>query len=158
MLIVILWLHLVAAVAWIGGMLFLTLVAVPVLKPRTADSEQADLFRVMARRFRVFVWAAILVLITTGPLLLVSHGWSPFEPSRWPSAIRIKMSLVSLLLVLTGAHDLVIGPRVGRLVRMPIDQRSPCDRRLIAATPWLARGSLLVALAVLAVALSIARS
>ncbi len=157
MRIVIHWMHLMAAVTWIGGMLFLSLVAVPVLKPRTADPGQAELFRAMARRFRLIVWGAIGVLLITGPLLVTRHGWGLFEPGQWPSALRIKVSLVALLLLLTGAHDLVLGPRVGKLVRMPVEQRSPCDRRLIGVTPWLARGSLFLALAVLAVALSIAR-
>ena len=56
------WLHLLAAVAWIGGMLFLSVVLVPVLRRERFASQKALLFRTTARRFRVVVWGAITVL------------------------------------------------------------------------------------------------
>ena len=152
MLILILWLHLMAAVTWIGGMLFLSLVAVPILKPRTAHPGQADLFRAMAQRFRPIVWGAIGVLLVTGPLLVTFQGWALFEPGQWPSALRIKLGLVAFLLLLTGAHDLVIGPRVGALSRTPPESRTGLERMLVSSTPWLARGSLILALVILAMA------
>src|SRR2546426_6219415 len=61
-----LWLHILAAVIWIGGMLFLSLVAVPVLRQVDSPLLRADLFRKMAWRFRRLVWICLAVLILTG--------------------------------------------------------------------------------------------
>ncbi|TKB80644.1 MAG: hypothetical protein E8D45_03160 [Nitrospira sp.] len=151
----ILWLHLLAAMTWIGGMLFLSLVAVPVLKPRTSGPTHAELFRAMARRFRLIVWIAIATLLSTGPLLLSSRGFSLLEPAQWPAVLSVKLGLAALLLILTGTHDLLIGPRVGALVRMPPENRTRWDGILISATPWIARGSLVFALSIVALALAL---
>ncbi len=157
MTLLILWLQATAAVAWIGGMLFLSLVAVPVLNPRASGAVHADLFRAMARRFRVIVWGAIVILLLTGPTLLLLRGFSLLDPSQWPAVLRLKVGLVMILLILTGTHDLLIGPRMGVIVRIPHASRTRLERLLVVATPWMARGSLVLALAVLATALSLAR-
>jgi putative copper export protein len=154
----ILWLHATAAVAWIGGMLFLSLVAVPVLNPRASGAGHAELFRALARRFRLIVWGAIAILLLTGPTLLFLRGLSLFDPSPWPSALRLKLALVVILLVLTGTHDLLLGPRVGSIAKLPPADRTGSERVLVAVTPWLARGSLLLALMILGVALLLART
>lgn len=47
---VLVWLHLTAAVAWIGGMLFLSLVLVPVFRPAGLAEERRTLFQTPALR------------------------------------------------------------------------------------------------------------
>lgn len=158
MTLLILWFHLLAAVVWIGGMLFLSLVAVPVLKPRSSGPGHADLFRAMAIRFRPIVWMAVVTLLCTGPLLLSMRGVSVLAPAQWPAVLSIKLGLVVLLLILTGTHDLLIGPRVGALVRIPPQDRTGWDRSLILLAPWLARFSLLLAITIVGVAVSLSRT
>ena len=46
------WIHLLAAMVWIGGMVFLSVVLVPVLKRDGAFAQYALLFRTIAYRFR----------------------------------------------------------------------------------------------------------
>ena len=65
------WLHLLAAVAWIGGTVFLSLVLVPILKCEPFASQRGALIRAAALRFRLVVWVAIGALLTTGPLLML---------------------------------------------------------------------------------------
>ena len=76
----IVWLHLVAAVSWIGGMVFLSVVLVPILKREPFASQKALLFLAMARQFRVVVWGMIAVLLFTGPLLLHQRGIPIADP------------------------------------------------------------------------------
>lgn len=105
-----LWIHLLAAISWIGGMVFLSLVLAPLVRSRRAAPEFMAVFRLAARRFRFIVWGAIAVLLSTGPLLVLQRGWSLFDPKEWPLALGIKISLVVILLVLTLSHDLLFGP------------------------------------------------
>jgi uncharacterized membrane protein len=152
------WLHLVAAVSWIGGMVFLSVVLVPILKREPFASQKTLLFLAMARRFRVVVWGVIAVLLFTGLLLLHQRGIPIADPSRWPTTLAVKLGLVTILLLLTLAHDLIIGPRVGRIVQLPTESRTRFDHALVLWSRWVARFSLLLALAVLFAAVMLART
>lgn len=79
-------------------------------------------------------------------------------PSAWPLVLMVKLGLVALLLVLTFSHDLLLGPRVSRLSEVPIPARKPEEQLLIRGARWLPRLSLLLALAVVAAAVILART
>jgi uncharacterized membrane protein len=152
------WLHLLAAISWIGGTIFLSVVLVPVLKREPFASQKALLFRTIAMRFRVVVWGAIAVLLLTGPLLLHQRGIPIADPSGWPMVLVVKLGLVAVLLLLTLTHDLIIGPRVGRIVQLPTKSRTRFDHTLVQWSPWVARFSLVLALAVLLAAVVLVRT
>lgn len=152
------WLHLLAAVAWIGGMLFLSVVLVPVLRREPFASQRAVLIRSTALRFRAVVWSAITVLLMTGPLLLHERGIPITDPSRWPRILVTKLGLVTILLLLTLAHDFILGPLVGRIMQLSTESRTRFDRALVLWSPWIARFSLMLALAVLVAAVILARN
>jgi uncharacterized membrane protein len=157
MALLVMWLHLLAAVAWIGGMLFLSVVLVPVLRREPFASQRAVLIRTTALRFRAVVWSAITVLLTTGPLLLHEKGIPIADPSRWPRILVPKLGLVTILLLLTLAHDVILGPRVGQIMQLPTESRTRFDHVLVLWSPWIARFSLILALAVLVAAVILAR-
>jgi uncharacterized membrane protein len=152
------WLHLVAAVSWIGGMVFLSVVLVPILKREPFASQKTLLFLAMARRFRVVVWGVIAVLMFTGPLLLHQRGIPIADPSRWPTILAVKLGLITILLLLTLTHDLIIGSRVERTVQLPMESRTRFDHARVLWSRWVARFSLLLALAVLFAAIMLVRS
>lgn len=60
------WLHIVAAMAWVGGMLFLVTVLVPLLRTPAMRPQAAELFNALGRRFRIVGWVAIGTLVVTG--------------------------------------------------------------------------------------------
>jgi uncharacterized membrane protein len=152
------WLHVFAAVSWIGGSIFLSVVLVPVLRREQFASQKALLFRTIAMRFRVAAWGAIVILLLTGPMLLHERGLSIMDPSEWPMVLSIKLGLVAILLLLTMTHDLVIGPRVGRILQIPAERRTKSDHAMVGWSPWIARLSLILALAVLFAAVTLVRS
>jgi uncharacterized membrane protein len=152
------WLHLVAAVSWIGGAIFLSVVLVPVLGREQFASQKALLIRTTALRFRAVVWGSIVTLLLTGPMLLHQRGIPIADPARWPMILSVKLGLVAILLVFTVTHDLIIGPRVGRILQVPTERRTSSDHALLAWSPWIARGSLLLTLAVLFAAVVLVRS
>ena len=152
------WIHLVAAISWIGGMIFLSVVLVPILKREPFASQKTLLFLAMARRFRLVVWGVIAVILFTGLLLLHQRGIPIADPSSWPTILSVKLALVAILLFLTLTHDLIIGPRVGRIIQAPTESRTRFDHALVLWSRWVARFSLLLALAVLFAAVMLARS
>ena len=158
MTVLLVWLHLLAAISWIGGMLFLSVVLVPVLKSEPFASQKALLFRATARRFRAVVWGSIAVLLFTGPLLLHQRGIPITDPSEWPKILATKLGLVAILLLVTLIHDFIIGPRVGRAARIPTESRTGFDQALVLWSPWLARFSLILALGVLFAAVVLVRT
>ncbi|MBX3330137.1 MAG: CopD family protein [Nitrospira sp.] len=151
-------LHLLAAVTWIGGMIFLSLVLAPLVRGRKAAPEFMALFRSSALRFRPIVWVAVAVLLATGPMLLSLRGIHVTSPASWPGIVIAKLALVVLLLFLTLIHDLVLGPQVSRVSAIPDSQRTPSERIVFKTARWIPRLSLLIALGVLVAAAMLARS
>jgi uncharacterized membrane protein len=158
MMSVLIWIHLIAAVSWVGGMIFLSLVLAPSYRALASKPDVGALFRTSAKRFRLVVWGAVAVLLLTGPMLVLSHGWPLFEPARWPSPLGIKLVLVAALLLMTLAHDLVLGPRVRAILAFPPDKRTASDQTILTAATWLPRVALVLSLAVLFAAVMLARS
>ena len=151
-------LHILAAMTWIGGMMFLSLVLAPIVKSRKAAPEFMALFRSAALRFRPIVWGAMAVLLMTGPMLLSHRGLSVMAPAAWTGIVTVKLVLVGLLFILTLLHDLVLGPRVSRVGATPESQRTAGERFVFKTSRWLPRLSLLIGLAVVIAATMLARS
>jgi copper resistance protein D len=158
MMALLVWFHLLAAVSWIGGTIFLSVVLVPVLRRAQFAPQKALLFRTTAIRFRVVVWGSIAILLLTGPMLLHERGIPIMNPSGWPTVLSIKLGLVAILLLITGAHDLIVGPRVGKILQIPVESRTRLDQAMVGWSPWIARSTLLLTLAVLLAAVMLVRS
>ena len=158
MTVLLVWLHLLAAVSWIGGTIFLSVVLVPVLRREQFASQKALLFRTIAMRFRMVVWGSIAMLLLTGPLLLHEQGISIMNPSGWPTVLSVKLGLVAILLLFIVTHDLIVGPRVGRILQAPVESRTKSDHAMVGWSPWIARCSLLLTLAVLLAAVVLVRT
>jgi copper resistance protein D len=151
-------LHILAAVTWVGGMIFLSLVLAPLVRKRKAVPEFMALFRSAALRFRPIVWVAMAILVMTGPMLLSLRGVAVASPSAWPEIVTVKLTLVALLLFLTLLHDLVLGPQVSRVSAIPESQRTAGEQVVFKTARWLPRLSVLLALAVVITAALLARS
>ncbi|MDH4155082.1 MAG: CopD family protein [Nitrospira sp.] len=149
--------HILAAISWVGGMIFLSLVLAPLVRSRKAVPEFMALFRSAALRFRPIVWVAMAILVMTGPMLLSLRGIAVATPSSWPGIVMAKLTLVALLLVLTLLHDLVLGPQVSRVSAIPESQRTAGEQVVFKTARWLPRLSLLIALAVVITAVMLAR-
>lgn len=150
--------HVLSAVAWVGGMIFLSLVFAPLVRTPETSADSRALFRSAALRFRAVVWTAMALLLTTGPLLLAQRHVGLANPGTWPPIVTVKLSLLALLFLSTFAHDLVLGPRVSQISAIPASVRTPWERMLMQSARWLPRFSLLLAAAVVVAGLALARS
>jgi uncharacterized membrane protein len=133
--------HLLAVVIWVGGMLFIALVLVLITRRLEDAALRTRLVQDTGRRFRTVGWLALGVIAATGlgnlalrPELL---GAPRFHAKAW---------LVVLALALGAFHDFVLGPRAGRPGAGP-------SARVRAS--WVARVNVLVALAIVALGLAL---
>ena len=60
------WLHILAAAAWLGGMVFLALVLVPVMRRSEYRQQASRLVHLTGVRFRTVGWICLGVLVATG--------------------------------------------------------------------------------------------
>jgi len=152
-----LWLHILAAVIWIGGMLFLSLVAVPILRQVDSPLLRADLFRKMAWRFRRLVWICLAVLILTGIVNVAYYG-DTTSGSPYLKVLGIKLGLVAVLVTMGVAHDFIIGPRAARAQSRDGLLPTGADLLMVQLAPWVGRLNLLLGAIILVLAAALARS
>jgi len=136
------WLHVVAAITWIGGMLFVALVMVPVLR-REDPALRARLFKVTGVRFRTIGWIALGVLVATG----LGNLWLTPSLLRLPR-LHWKLGLVAVALALAVVHDFVLGPRAGKPGAAP---------SIRVGASWIARVNVVVVLVIVLLGLGLLR-
>ncbi|MEE8574283.1 MAG: DUF4149 domain-containing protein [Thermodesulfobacteriota bacterium] len=113
-----LFLHVVAAIFWVGGMLFLSLVVVPFLNVLKDPKEKSAVYRAIGPKFRTLSWIAIIILCVTGPVNLyllgipLSQIFDPaFIATPFGKALIIKIALVCLIVISSLLHDFWVGPK-----------------------------------------------
>lgn len=136
------WLHVMSAVTWLGGMLFIALIVVPVTRRVQDPRLRVELISQTGQRFRTVGWIALALLVATGVIILLRRPWLLRAP-----AFQLKAALVLLTLALSALHDFVLGPRAGRL---PPEVTAP-RRRLT----WIARLNVLIVLTIILLGLSL---
>ncbi|HJR01972.1 MAG TPA: DUF4149 domain-containing protein [Methylomirabilota bacterium] len=137
------WLHVLAAITWIGGMLFIALVLVPSARRLEDPTLRTRLIQETGRRFRTIGWLALGGLVVTGLLNLWMHPVLLSSPRfHW------KLGLVVLALILSAFHDFVLAPRAGA---------PGADPSARVRASWVARINVLVVLVIVALGLSLFR-
>ena len=134
--VVVLSLHLLATVVWLGGLSVLVLLVVPALN--RAVSSNPLLYTLLAslrRRFAPVGNLALLVLIVTGLFQMTDNpaygGLLRFD-NTWSVVLLVKHILIALLAVLGLAIQSLIAPRLERvtlLLRRQPDADSPAIAR-----------------------------
>lgn len=109
-------LHLLAVATWIGGMVFLGSVAVPVARAAGGGEATRRLIRSVARRFAPVAGIAWLVILVTGMGLLDHRGMSigDLTGSGYGQRVLTKLILLLAMGVMAVLHGLWQGPRVRR--------------------------------------------
>lgn len=148
------WLHILAATVWIGGMAALGLLLVPLLRQERFEEVATPLLYQSALRFRWIGWGALGVLIVTGLYNVRAQGipWSAwlelgFWTTAWGQALGGKLILVVVTLAVSAVHDFHFGPKAVRL--MEAAPESPEAERMRWWSSWLGRLTLLLSLAIL---------
>lgn len=153
-------LHVLSALFWLGGMFFLGLVGAPVLRKVEPVQLRQELFQQLGLRFRTTGWWAVAVLVVTGTLLLQVRGLLRAsvlgDPDFWSTAfgtsLAVKLAAVTTMIVISAVHDFHHGPAAGLAVA-----GSPESIRLRRQAALLARVNALVGLVLVMAAVRLAR-
>lgn len=152
--------HLLAAIVWIGGMFFLALVGAPALRGLDDPALRSRLFHAIGVRFRTVGWWAIAILVATGLVNLHVRGLlstevlgsRDFWSTPMGTALAWKLGLVAAMVGLAALHDFWLGPAASRG-----GPGSPAAARARRAASWMARINAVLALALVWVAVRLAR-
>lgn len=105
-----LWIHVLAAVVWVGGMLFMGIVVAPASRAVEEPSVRTALMSAVGQRFKVVGWICIALLILTGIFNLMSRLAT--ASLSFHRALGVKLLLVLAMIALSAVHDFVLGPRL----------------------------------------------
>lgn len=156
------WLHIMAAMVWIGSSVFLVVGVLPYF--RRADDPHAalDYIAWSVPRLRAIGWACFATLIATGIFILDFRGYDwvhLFDGSlfRGPfgRTLAEKLGLVIVVLLLSAYHDFRLGPRTLELRRAAPD--SPEAQRARKMTIRAGQVNLVLALLIVALGVMLVR-
>jgi copper resistance protein D len=109
------WLHLTAAIVWVGGTLFTSIVVQPVLRAALPEDRRLAVYAELGRRLSAVQWATWSVLLLTGLWKLWSiHETSEVFDGSFGRILAVKLSLVAIMVVLSLVHSLSWGPALTR--------------------------------------------
>lgn len=112
---IVLWLHILSAVAFIGPQFFLAFAAVPAMKTIEDVKVRARAMRVMTMRFGMLGGGALVVLVVTGLLNYSIHKDEIDTFQRYFITLQIKLTLVLVVVILTILHGVVFGRKLQAL-------------------------------------------
>ncbi|MBI1846117.1 MAG: CopD family protein [Candidatus Rokubacteria bacterium] len=149
MRLVILWLHVLGVVVWLGGLMYQAHVLAP--SARRGDPRA---FSESARRARPVAWAALVIVVLTGFYNVTQLG--PLERVMQTGAgltLIGKFILVLVAVALSGQRDFAVVPRLARALAGGEDARGP-----LAAIMWLDRLVLVLGVVIVYLGLAVSRA
>lgn len=116
------WLHILAMATWLGGMVFLAAVALPVLR-KGPPSQLGAFMTAAAPRLRAVGWICLTILGITGLAQLHFRGQS------WSDGLILsKLAIFTTIILISLAHDFWLGPKAS--IAMRDDPGTPQTLRL----------------------------
>jgi copper resistance protein D len=156
------YIHILMAMFWIGGMIFTAAVLVPASRHKMFENKRGELFKVIGTGFSRISWVIFLLMIISGITALLGMGYSMsdlatshFWGSGYGNTLLGKLHLFSLVLILSGIHDFWLGPKAARL--MDEDPENKMTRRFRKMSSWAGRLNLILGLIIVYYAVSLVR-
>ena len=104
------WIHLAAAIALIGGLMFSQFVLTPVARNTPSDSKAREVVRLSGRRFRTIAWVSLIILILTGAYQMLNESGAARIETTWGVVLMLKLFLFIIAFGLLLIHDFIIDP------------------------------------------------
>lgn len=147
-------LHVLSAIIWVGGVLFMGMVALPAARRLDEETRRLVTSR-LGLAFRPVGWICLTVLVITGSYMAYSWGarWNnlfdlTFFEGKHTRLLGYKLMAVTAMLVVSGVHDWYIGPRAAEA---PAGSERAERLRRIAKWLGMITGILVIVIAMLAV-------
>lgn len=151
-------LHVLAAMIWVGGIIFLAVVAVPVSR-RLDPVSRSKVVAGLGRQFRIVGWSMLGVLLLTGIVAAASRGATvanvldgTFWATPFGRTLGEKLVLVLMMAIVSFTHDFIVGPAAARAAEAGRD-----TSRLRRRAAWLARLTALFAILIVFLAINLPR-
>jgi uncharacterized membrane protein len=118
MLAILYWLHMLATVAWIGGLAALGLLVLPAARKTLNGTQYSDFLTQITRRIQLIGWISLVVLVGTG---LFQMSASPFYQgflaitNPWAEAILLKHIVIAGMTGLSVYLTWWLAPQIERL-------------------------------------------
>ncbi len=146
--------HVLSAIIWIGGVLFMGMVAVPAARRLKPDLRRSVTTR-LGLAFRPVGWICLTLLVVTGTYM--AHAWGAtwqnvfdlsFFEAPHTRLLGYKLVAVTVMLGVSFAHDWFIGPQATEAE--PGSEKAERYRKLAG---WMGRitGILVIVIAILAI-------
>ena len=145
---IVLWLHILGAVAFIGPQIYLAAVAIPAVRTLQDAASRQQVTRALTRGFGALGGIALVVLLATGV-------WNYYDREAFVDAdtypryfwtLQIKLTLVTLVVILSALHAMVLGRRLEAL-----QERGAPESEIAAMRRW----SMLASIATLVLSIAI---
>lgn len=153
--------HLIFIAFWLGGMLFTVMVLVPATRTKL-KSNKGVLFKELGTRFSRISWVIFVLLLITGTLALFGKRISAndlfsvdFWQTRYGGLLKLKLLTFAFVLIFSAIHDFWLGPKAAQLMDTELNHSKTKYYR--AASRWIARINLILALVILFFAVGLVR-
>lgn len=145
-------LHIVFATFWIGGMLFLPLVLLPAIRN---TNNRVSLLHKTGIKFRLYGWIALVGLLATGVYNIYAKGlpfsWEFLSENSYGQLLGIKLLFFALMLIIGAIHDFYFGNKAIE------EMKQTNESTLKNIARWSGRVNLLLALLIAFLGVAISR-
>jgi len=149
------WIHLMATVAWIGGMFTNFFIYLPALGKIQEPAAAGKLTAAVMKRFRVMVYAAMVLFLVTGILMVCLHLNSDPVFSTMNQMVALLIFKVPLYILMVLLAILSFERTVPRLARMAAEGHSPQLQKAQKSQKILAMAGFLLGMIILAISAAI---
>ena len=113
------WLHMLATVAWIGGIVSISILVLPAARKALKPADLLAFIEAMQKRLEPLAWFSLVLLIATGMFQLIvnTHYNGFFDTStQWSLAILVKHGLVAVMVVVSAVQTWEVLPSIRRVL------------------------------------------
>jgi copper transport protein len=109
------WLHLLAASLWVGGMLYITIIYLPILKQKALLEGVRSLVSILPH-YAALAITGMLILLVTGPFTATLHinTFEQLIATEYGRTLIVKGVLVVALIVTSALHIGLLRPRLAK--------------------------------------------